>query len=81
MLMPKFTSIVRWQNMYDRFTLVSPAEKRPNHLRLVICHIFDYTARSDGLCLPLKPAPAGRHPGRGHPVFPSKERTYDVDYR
>jgi small subunit ribosomal protein S15 len=29
----------------------STAQKPTNHLRLVICHIFDYTARSDGLCL------------------------------
>ncbi|MCH4554180.1 hypothetical protein MKW35_16275, partial [Aestuariibaculum sp. L182] len=53
MLMPQFPSNIRWQNVYDRFAPGSTAEKRSNHLRLVICHIFDYTARSDRLCLPL----------------------------
>ncbi|MGO4448615.1 hypothetical protein AB4Y96_06740 [Phyllobacterium sp. TAF24] len=80
-LMPEFISIVRWQNEYDRFAPRSTAEKPSNHLRLVICHIFDYTARSDRHCLRFNRPPLDDIPAVGIPFFPSKERIYDVDYR
>ncbi|MBA8899281.1 MULTISPECIES: hypothetical protein [unclassified Phyllobacterium] len=81
MLMPESISIVRWQNEYDRFAPCSTAEMPSNHLRLVICHIFDYTARSDRLCLRFNRPPLDDIPAVGIPFFPSKERIYDVDYR
>nr|WP_305848989.1 30S ribosomal protein S15 [Phyllobacterium sp. 628] len=54
------------------FTLFA-AEKRSNHLRLVICHIFDYTARSGGLCYRFNRPPLDDIPAVGIPFSLQKK--------